>query len=646
MLVFLHIYADLEIHLPFSQCFGYLLIADLSDSDDASYIPSSYESSSNESEIIPLHVTSSSARHTEEPIPGRSSDSVGSVRVAKSRNQVGGKRVWDKKYYCVFCKESKSKMARHLEAKHGEESLVCKALSFPKKSAQRRQILNELLKKGNFNHNRSVSQAGTGELVPVRRPQHDFDSNDSLTCSKCLGLYYRRDLWRHNKMCSGTKNGGGQSTDVQNRSTYLLPTPVTVSDQFMTDILSKMREDKVANICRKDAIIVKLGQRLYQKHGHLQHEHQYIRQKMREMGRFLHNINSIDKSCRTLTESLDPSKFQTIVQAARSTGQYDPTSNTYKSPSMALKIGHTLKKCIQIVKGSALETDNTAEISRCERLQELLEHHWNHEISATAIRTLSDRKYNKPLLLPLSQDLQLLSVYVEKRLCELSSLVSSSVTAESWSEFAKAVLCKVLLFNRRRSGEVERLTLSSYQKVSIAGHEQSIASLTPLERELASSLWRVEIRGKRGRRVPLLFTREMKASMDLLIQKRAEICALQGNDLVFCRPGKTQTPLRGCDALRKYAVNCGASQPGFLTSTSLRKHIATISQILNFKKNELDILANFMGHDINVHREFYRLPENVLQVAKVSKLLLALEKGDPITASSLDHVTVGPDGKS
>ncbi|XP_064647457.1 uncharacterized protein LOC135500139 [Lineus longissimus] len=41
----------------------------------------------------------------------------------------------------------------------------------------------------------------------------------------------------------------------------------------------------------------------------------------------------------------------------------------------------------------------------------------------------------------------------------------------------------------------------------------------------------------------------------------------------------------------------------------------------------MDIVAKFLGHDIRIHREFYRLPDETLQVAKVSKLLLAMENG-------------------
>jgi hypothetical protein len=85
--------------------------------------------------------------------------------------------------------------------------------------------------------------------------------------------------------------------------------------------------------------------------------------------------------------------------------------------------------------------------------------------------------------------------------------------------------------------------------------------------------------------------------------------------------------IRGADVLRDMANACGAKKPGALRSTKLRKHIATMAQVLNLKTHELDQLARFMGHDINVHREFYRLPEETCQVAKISKMLIALEEG-------------------
>jgi len=73
-----------------------------------------------------------------------------------------------------------------------------------------------------------------------------------------------------------------------------------------------------------------------------------------------------------------------------------------------------------------------------------------------------------------------------------------------------------------------------------------------------------------------------------------------------------------------------------------------MSQVLSLHKNELDLLASFLGHDIQVHREFYRLPQQTMQVAKLSKLLFATEKGDisTLVGKSLDDIDVDVNGKN
>ena len=39
------------------------------------------------------------------------------------------------------------------------------------------------------------------------------------------------------------------------------------------------------------------------------------------------------------------------------------------------------------------------------------------------------------------------------------------------------------------------------------------------------------------------------------------------------------------------------------------------------------MVAGFLGHNIDVHREFYRLPEDTLQLAKCGKMLLLMDQG-------------------
>jgi len=92
---------------------------------------------------------------------------------------------------------------------------------------------------------------------------------------------------------------------------------------------------------------------------------------------------------------------------------------------------------------------------------------------------------------------------------------------------------------------------------------------------------------------------------------------------------------------------CGAKNPESLTSTRLRKQVATLSTVLNLKENEMDQLATFLGHDIRVHREFYHLPESTLKLTKVSKLLIAMEKGrlSDLQGKGLDDIEINPEGE-
>ncbi|XP_073730464.1 uncharacterized protein [Misgurnus anguillicaudatus] len=69
-----------------------------------------------------------------------------------------------------------------------------------------------------------------------------------------------------------------------------------------------------------------------------------------------------------------------------------------------------------------------------------------------------------------------------------------------------------------------------------------------------------------------------------------------------------------------------------------------MSKILNLDENEADQLADFLGHDIRIHRQYYRLPEGTLQLAKMSKVLMAMEKGtlSSFKGKRLDDIEIDP----
>ena len=393
-------------------------------------------------------------------------------------------------------------------------------------------------------------------------------------------------------------------------------------------ILGMMKRDEFSILVRNDPLITSYGEKLFQKHGHLEHLHQHISCKMRELARLVTAARKLDSGVTWLAECLSPDKFDMVVKAVKELCGFAQEENKYKTPSLALKLGHSLKKCCAIAVCSSIKANDAEKRQSLEDFMYLCDKTWSTEVSSAALSTLASNKMNKPQLIPLTSDIQMLNQYIAAESKKCQAQLESDTDAESWQTLARVTLVSVILFNRRRAGETERLLLNEYNKRSTDNLSvKDIAdSLSAVEQVLCRTMSRVEIRGKRGRIVPVILTPQMVIAIDLLNSKRHAVCISEANPYVFAR-SLSGTPLRASQCLHNLAVACGASHPENLTSTRLRKHIATTSQILNLQECDLDILAGFLGHNIQVHRNFYRLPQETLQLAKVSKVLLAYDRG-------------------
>ena len=578
-----------------------------------------------------------------------------SVQVATSNN-TKTKRIWDKRNVCVYCKGSFSKLPRHMEQKHKQELEVSLALSYPKGSPRRKIQWRKLQNKGNFSHNREVLLNKTGLLIPYKRPsaRSTAEAPDYLPCPDCFGLFKRKDLWRHAKKCTlrkEKKNMKASTKRPQAAAAALIPLCNDVDKNYKKHIIDNLQSDKIALLIRNDPVILEFGGRLYMKCASKPHQHSYVRQKVRELGRFVTEMRETNTAVSSLADCLQPKLFKDVIQAVKKTSKFDENTLEYEIPSLALKLGHSLKKCADIAKSKALiEGDNRKKQEMSDFL-ELMNTDWNTAISAQALTTLSTRKLNSPQRLPLAEDIKRLNEFLEKKSIELETNLSEG-KFDCWRQYAEIILAHIVLFNRRRGGETERMELKQYNdgiQTASSGdmREEVFRSLSDFERSLANTMHRIEIVGKKGRHVAVLLTKQQKKRIDTLNRLRRQAGVDEENKYVFARFGDSLSPVRSSDVLRKYAQMCGASKPELITSTLLRKHVATISQILSLKNNEMDALATFLGHDIRVHREYYRLPDSTYQLAKISKILLGLEKGtiQTMKGRSLDEIQMNSDGE-
>ncbi|KAF5269754.1 hypothetical protein FQR65_LT17931 [Abscondita terminalis] len=210
------------------------------------------------------------------------------------------------------------------------------------------------------------------------------------------------------------------------------------------------------------------------------------------------------------------------------------------------------------------------------------------------------------------------------------NIESNTNIKTSWNLLAKLTLSRIILFNKRRSGESAKITIENYNSRSAWGDENTEElknSLSDVERKLAACLTLIEIRGKGGRKVPVLLSSVMKDAIDILIKSRNEAGIISENRYIFARSSNSLNQLRGHDCLNQVMDNVILARPELITGTKLRKYVATVAQIFNLSKNEYDWLARHLGHDIRVHREFYRPHESAVELTKVSRILIAVDAG-------------------
>ncbi|XP_063781021.1 uncharacterized protein LOC134929192 [Pseudophryne corroboree] len=350
---------------------------------------------------------------------------------------------------------------------------------------------------------------------------------------------------------------------------------------------------------------------------------------------------------RSMEDFIRPPNFFHVVHAVRSLAGYDDKTNTYRVPSLALKVGHSLQKISAMVECQALMEGSALTVESARSFRKLYEARWSELISTAALKTLREIKWNAPLLLPFTDDVKRLNLYLLDRQREYLDGLSAHPSPKQWSMLAKVTLTQLILFNRRREGEVSKMRLSSFESRHTADLQGDVAqALSEMEKALCHHFTRIEIPGKRGRKVPILLSPCMQKAMEILTEKRAECGVTPENFYMFARPAAL-SHFRGSDCIRLYARECGAKHPEALSSTRLRKHVATLSRVLNLSDTEMDQLADFLGHDIRVHRQYYRLPEGTLQLAKLSKLFVALEQGRmaEFRGRSLEEISIDPDGK-
>ena len=531
-----------------------------------------------------------------------------------------GQKISRKKHFCRYCGEAMEQIIRHVEARHSTEDDVKDLLNADKKSRERARLTTLMKNRGNFEHNIEVLRRKEGTLIVVRSPSVAVSAGYYYPCTQCYGFFSKNDVWRHHCV-SDVK-----VTAKQCRT--LLSTALNKESPILNTILQKMKNDEVTQLIKHDPLIRRfLNQQLdkYEVEAAPQ-KIALVRNRARDIGRLLHHIqkNNSDLKMCDLQELIVPERFDIVVRSVFE------LANQSENPaaSLPIKLGQTIEKICGILNGMGIRSGDNELLDRVERFSKLFKEEWSPRVSLKSRRQLYNAKLNKPSDVPKTEDVvkmaNSLSEEAEKRMTKWIK----EPGLESGRKLAEAVLSQLIVFNKRRGGEASRMMVKNYRD-SVKNFEETdfsgeiFCSLKPEEQFMARTHILIWVIGKCGTHVPVILTLQMKQKIDALLENRLKTLIPHDNPYVFGVP-RCQTHLKSWDVLRHF---CQEFQTNRITSTGLRKYLATTAQVMDLSDQEIGWLSKHLGHTVAVHRRHYRQHTGTIEVGKITKILHSSQQG-------------------
>ena len=473
-----------------------------------------------------------------------------------------------------------------------------------------------------------VLQDGVGELTVNRRPSTQEDARPEmyLPCTECKSWILEKNLSNHAKTCPC-----GKIIDTNFlRNSRMLISPfikINSNETDIDEILDKMKETvkypKLKEIAQGDVLIREFIRGLVNKLGtedeQRRKDKDNIRTKVRAVARLLKALNEKTGETKSLIEYIRPQCFMLVVEVVKNIG--------LSFPNLALCLGHYIRQLALLKQSYGLQLEDKELQKQGENFSILYGAHWNNYVAAACLRRLKLLALNKSHKLPLTSDLVKFKEFLDKEIDNFLKVPKPN--RKQWMKGAQALLARIVIFNKRRIAEVEELLVTDITGEGTEDSEDIVKNLDITERALAKRMTVVEVRGKstRGlRKVFVILSESMKKGCLHLINTRLYV----GNKgkYLFARQDSEKTPIDGCETMREMSKDCPDLQkPELIRTRLLRKHLATIVQLLDMTGDELKMVADHMGHSVAIHTDVYRLQSSLLEKTKVARALIAAENG-------------------
>ena len=131
------------------------------------------------------------------------------------------------------------------------------------------------------------------------------------------------------------------------------------------------------------------------------------------------------------------------------------------SCQLGLAVGHYVKQVATQKIALSLKTDNDQDLKDAERIERMYAASWSSHVSAPAARRQRLSQLNKPVELPLTEDIKTVTDYLDVAIENQLKQEMIDIT-----KLIKLTLASLILFNKRRPAEVAELKFTDVDAAS------------------------------------------------------------------------------------------------------------------------------------------------------------------------------------
>ena len=130
------------------------------------------------------------------------------------------------------------------------------------------------------------------------------------------------------------------------------------SNSMLNQVMASMRIDDISLVARNDPLIKKVGMVLIEKHGTKNIQDTF--QKTRTFSFINTTKKNDDNPNAKLFDFIKLSKFDVVIEAVKMLCHFETKDGQQdvQIPSLALKIGHSLNKCVNVVRFTTFVIDS------------------------------------------------------------------------------------------------------------------------------------------------------------------------------------------------------------------------------------------------------------------------------------------------